>query len=77
MRIKSASAFEMSWRVTGPQKNYQIITHFARLKEDDNDNREMKEEEEASSVTDVIHNALSAVDDAGLMVREQERHIEK
>ena len=43
VRITSPSAFEMSWRVTGPQKNYQIVTRFARMKE---------EEEEAAGGTE-------------------------
>lgn len=30
VHITSPDAFEMSWQVTGPQKNYQILSQFVR-----------------------------------------------
>ena len=54
MRILSPSAFEMSWRVTGPQKNYEIVTHFARI--------EIEEEEEPASDANTASTATAAAD---------------
>lgn len=33
INLESASAFQMSWKVTGPKKDYQIVTKYSRVED--------------------------------------------
>ena len=40
VHITSPDAFEMSWQVTGPQKNYQILSQFVRTNQSNKSTRQ-------------------------------------